>query len=138
MGCNQSSNAVAEEQPKVVAAPASAGAQQVDAEPAKHPLVTGHYIDTNGVVLYHVEFQNVVAKKRFNDFKLFHEGLKDQVPPLPAAGFSTVLNRRNDNLIEERRARFQEILAAAPEAQVITFLGIEAQSQPKEEPTEAA
>ncbi|EQC29775.1 hypothetical protein SDRG_12546 [Saprolegnia diclina VS20] len=79
-------------------------------------VISSTSVDGNGVVLYHIETDGVVAKKRFNDFKVFHSELTtviETVPALPDSGLATVFKRRDEKLIKERSARFQEILDAA-------------------------
>ncbi|CAK4086475.1 unnamed protein product [Aphanomyces euteiches] len=102
-----------------------------DENPVEEPqpvhcyTITGHSVDdTTGVVFYHVEADGVVAKKRFNDFKTFHRDIQllPDIPSMPAAGFRTALQRQSPQLIEERRARFQEMLDAAPQDRVAIFL----------------
>ncbi|CAK4700075.1 hypothetical protein AeMF1_020261 [Aphanomyces euteiches] len=81
----------------------------------------------NNVVLYHVQDttqegdEPKLVKKRFNDFKVFHQKLTN-VPALPAAGLVTRFKRSNAQLIQDRQTRLQDILNAAPKEQVDAFL----------------
>ncbi|KDO23267.1 hypothetical protein SPRG_11197 [Saprolegnia parasitica CBS 223.65] len=114
MGCTQSSTIDENVQIATI--------NSVSVAPPDDVVVTTSYVisttsvDGNGVVLYHIETDGVVAKKRFNDFKVFHSELTtviEAVPALPDSGLATVFKRRDEKLIKERSARFQEILDAA-------------------------
>ncbi|KAF0719343.1 Aste57867_1103 [Aphanomyces stellatus] len=150
MGCTQSSTAATVTEPVdvatvdhvTVAAPTDVAAAVEAAEEAAAAVdvVVDDQVTTqvttndftiattsieNGVVLYHVQIQDrVVAKKRFNEFKLFHQRVAsvEAVPALPEAGLFTAFKRRNEDLIKERAERLQAILNAAPRDEVDRFI----------------
>ncbi|OQR88770.1 hypothetical protein ACHHYP_06641 [Achlya hypogyna] len=94
-------------------------------------VISGQSINEQGVVLYHIDAQGTTVKKRFNEFKVFHQQLSGvtAVPALPEAGLFTAFQRKNDALIVARAARFQEIIDVAAESAVAhleAFVGITA------------
>ncbi|OQR86099.1 hypothetical protein ACHHYP_10964 [Achlya hypogyna] len=126
MGCTQSSTVDENVQiatiESVAVAPPSTSVQVstvddvVVATETKSYTISSTSVDGSGVVLYHVETDGIIAKKRFNDFKVFHAELTtvvQELPPLPASGLATVFKRTDEKLIAERSARFQLILDAA-------------------------
>ncbi|OQS06595.1 hypothetical protein THRCLA_20340 [Thraustotheca clavata] len=75
--------------------------------------ITTHSIEPSGVVLYHIESDNVVVTKRYKDFKVFHQEMRlliEDLPPLPKAGLKSRFKRNNVLMIQARKVRFQEFL----------------------------
>ncbi|KDO23265.1 hypothetical protein SPRG_11195 [Saprolegnia parasitica CBS 223.65] len=106
MGCSQSKSALNTSSALV---PTTAPV----APPQKVYLLSSYSIDDSGVVLYHITSDDVVATKRFTDFKLFHQEMSlliEDLPPLPEAGLRTYLRRHDVAMIEARRERFQEFI----------------------------
>ncbi|EQC27895.1 hypothetical protein SDRG_14316 [Saprolegnia diclina VS20] len=96
---------------------------------ARQYLISGQSINEQGIVVYHIEARGVTIKKRFNEFKVFHQQLSTvtSVPALPEAGLFTAFQRKNDALIQARAARFREIInVAADQApeRLDTFVGV--------------
>ncbi|ETW08819.1 hypothetical protein H310_01326 [Aphanomyces invadans] len=91
------------------------------------PLIVDHSIDGDGVVMYNIAANGIVVNKRFTDFKAFHATLQSAfplLPPLPPSGLLTALRRSDPALIQERRARFDDLLSVAPSDHLSEFLAI--------------
>ncbi|KAF0722233.1 hypothetical protein AaE_009969 [Aphanomyces astaci] len=102
--------------------------QRVDVKERGRPFINDYSVDVNGIVIYHIEANGGgVVNKRFTDFKVFHACLQrvfPLIPPLPSSGILTALKRSDPALIQDRRARFDDILSVAPPDHVAAFLAI--------------
>ncbi|OQS06588.1 hypothetical protein THRCLA_01370 [Thraustotheca clavata] len=118
MGCTHSSPSSTQAASPIEQVPIGSPSPSVhvaldDAAGEKKYTVATTSVGANGVVLYHIESNDVVVRKRYNDFKALHRELTSKsssVPALPAAGANTYFQRRDQKLIHNRLVRFQEIL----------------------------